>query len=562
MSSAHRRPALVSLISIAAAVSLSIAAPVAGPIVFEEIAAQAGLAFVSDSSPTPNKNQPETMVAGVALLDYDNDGFLDVYVVNGAAIPSLRKEGPQYWNRLYHNNHDGTFTDVTEKAGLAGQGYGMGVAVGDYDNDGWPDIYLASVTKNQLFHNNHDGTFTDVTDKAGVGGGMLNGKKMWSVSALWVDYNNDGLLDLFVVNYCKWEVNKDPMCGPAGKRAYCHPLNYQPLPDTLYRNNGDGTFTDVSAEAGLNKHYGKGMTAVMADYDGDGFMDIFVTNDTMPNFLFHNIGGTKFEEVALEQGVAYPESAKALSGMGADFKDVDNDGRPDIWHTAVENESFPLYHNRGNQFWEATYKSRLTSTRTMSGWSNGIFDFDNDGWKDLFVARGNVLDNVALFSSRQYQEPNSVFRNLGNGTFQDVSSTAGPGFQHAAAHRGVAFGDLDNDGRVDAVVTVLNGKMEYFHNITKNGNHWIMLKLAGVKSNRMGLGAQIAITAEDGSKQYNHATTAVGYACSSDPRVHFGLGASKVVREIDIRWPSGIRQTLRNVPADQILTVVERAGIQ
>jgi hypothetical protein len=289
-------------------------------------------------------------------------------------------------------------------------------------------------------------------------------------------------------------------------------------------------------------------------------MDVFVTNDTMPNFLFHNMGGKSFEEVALEQGVAYPESAKAISGMGADFKDVDNDGKPDIWHTAIENESFPLYHNRGTEFWEATFKSKLTSTRTMSGWSNGIFDFDNDGWKDLFVARGNVLDNVALFSTRKYEEPNTVFRNLGNGTFQDVSATAGPGFQHAAAHRGAAFGDLDNDGRVDAVVTVLNGKTEYFHNVTSNANHWILLKLVGAKSNRMGLGAQIAITAEDGSKQYNHATTAVGYASSSDPRVHFGLGASKVVREIDIRWPSGIRQTLRNVPVDQILTVEERAG--
>jgi len=554
-------PLKVSLIAIAVAVSLAIAAPVAGPIVFEEIAAKCGLDFTSNSSPTANKNQPETMVAGVALLDYDNDGFLDVYLVNGAAIPSLRKEGPQYWNRLYHNNHDGTFTDVTQKAGVAGEGYGIGVAVGDYDNDGWPDIYLASVTKNQLFHNNHDGTFTDVTDKAGVGGGMLDGKKMWSVGALWVDYNNDGLLDLFVANYCKWEVNKDPFCGPAkDKRSYCHPQNYQPLPNTLYRNNGNGTFTDVSAATGVNKFYGKGMTAVMADYDGDGFMDIFVTNDTMPNFLFHNIGGKKFEEVALEQGVAYPEGAKAISGMGADFKDVDNDGKPDIWHTAIENESFPLYHNRGTEFWESTYNSKLTSTRTMSGWSNGIFDFDNDGWKDLFVARGNVLDNVALFSTRRYEEPNTVFRNVGGGVFQDVSAGAGPDFQHPEAHRGAAFGDLDNDGRVDAVVTVLNGKAEYFHNITSNRNHWILLKLVGVKSNRMGLGAQISITAEDGSRQYNHATTAVGYACSSDPRVHFGLGASKVVREIDIRWPSGIRQTLRNVRADQILTVEERAG--
>jgi hypothetical protein len=535
------------------------AAPLTGPIAFEEIGVRSGLAFVSNSSPTEHKNQPETMVAGVALFDYDGDGFLDVYFVNGAAIPSLKKEGPQYWNRLYHNNRDGTFTDVTEKAGVAGEGFGMGVAVGDYDNDGWPDLYVANVTRNQLFRNNHDGTFTDVTEKAGVGGGMRDGRKMWSVSALWVDYNNDGLPDLFVSNYCKWEVNADPFCGPKPElRSYCHPKNYAPLPDTLYRNNGDGTFTDVSAETGIDKYPGKGMGAVMADYDGDGFMDIFVANDTLPNFLFHNLGGKKFEEVGLEKGVAYPESASAISGMGADFRDVDNDGLPDIWHTAIENESFPLYRNRGGDFLEITGQAMLLKTRGMSGWSNGIFDFDNDGWKDLFVARGNVLDNVAKLANRRYEEPNTVFRNLGNGKFEDVSARAGAGFQREAAHRGAAFGDIDNDGRVDAVVTVLNGRARYFHNITRNSNHWIELKLAGTKSNRMGLGAQVRITGEDGRKQWNQATTAVGYGCSSDPRVHFGMGAAKIASEIEIRWPSGIRQRLRNVAADRVVTIEEK----
>lgn len=535
--------------------------PAAGPIVFEEIAGRSGLGFVSDSSPTPNKNQPETMVAGIALLDYDNDGYLDVFVVNGAAIPSLQKESPKYWNRLYHNNHDGTFTDVTEAAGVAGIGYGMGAAVGDYDNDGRPDIYVVNVGKNQLLHNNGNGTFTDVTDKAGVGGGVLDGNKMWSVSAAWVDYNNDGRLDLFVSNYCKWEVNKDPYCGPTPKlRAYCHPNNYANLPNTLYRNNGDGTFTDVSEETGISKYFGKGMGAAIADYDGDGFMDIFVANDNRPNFLFHNLGGKKFEEVALESGVAYAQSGSSLSGMGVDFKDIDNDGRPDIWHTAVENESFPLFRNvGGGQFVEETLPAQLAVTRTMSGWGNGIFDFDNDGWKDLFVARSNVLDNIAQFANRKYEEPNSVFRNLGNGKFQDVSREAGPDFQLAAAHRGVAFGDLDNDGRIDAVVTVLNGPLQYFHNISKNSNHWILLKLAGKKSNRMGIGAKIRITGDDGKAQYNEATTAVGYACSSDSRVHFGLGSSRMIREIEITWPSGIRQVLRNIPSDQILKVEEQA---
>ncbi len=550
-----------AFVPIVIGVGALLSASATGPIVFEEIAERSGLTFVSDSSPTPNKNQPETMVAGVALFDYDNDGYLDVYLVNGAAIPSLRKESPKYWNRLYHNNHDGTFTDVTEKAGVAGEGYGMGVAIGDYDNDGWPDIYVVNTGKNQLFHNNRNGTFTDVTDKAGVGGGMLDGKKMWSVSAAWVDYNNDGLLDLFVSNYCKWEVNKDPFCGPKPElRAYCHPNNYPNLPNTLYRNNGDGTFTDVSAETGIAKYYGKGMGVAIADYDGDGFMDIFVANDNRPNFLFHNLGGKKFEEVALESGVAYTQSGSAVSGMGADFRDVDNDGRPDIWHTAVENESFPLYLNRGDgQFWERTLQAHLQGTRDMSGWGNGIFDFDNDGWKDLFVARGNVLDNVAQFSNRHYEEPNAVFRNLGNGKFQDVSAEAGPDFQKAAAHRGVAFGDVDNDGRMDAVVAVLNGKVKYFHNISKNANHWSLLKLIGKRSNRMAVGAQIRITGEDGAKQYNQVTTAVGYACASDSRVHFGLGASKTIREIDIKWPSRIHQVLHNVAADRILTIEEPA---
>lgn len=500
------------------------------------------------------------MVAGVALLDYDNDGYLDVLVVNGAAIPSLQKESPKYWNRLYHNNHDGTFTDVTEAAGVAGVGYGMGVAVGDYDNDGFPDIYVVNVGKNQLLHNNGNGTFTDVTDKAGVAGGILDGKKMWSVSAAWVDYNNDGLLDLFVSNYCKWEVNKDPYCGPTPKlRAYCHPNNYANLPNTLYHNNGDGTFTDVSAETGIAKYVGKGMGVAIADYDGDGFMDIFVANDNHPNFLFHNLSGKKFEEVALEAGVAYAQSGSALSGMGVDFKDVDNDGRPDIWHTAVENESFPLFHNvGGGQFVEQTLPAQLAVTRTMSGWGNGIFDFDNDGWKDLFVARSNVLDNIAEFGNRKYEEPNSVLHNLGNGKFRDVSSEAGPDFQLAAPHRGVAFGDIDNDGRIDAVVTVLNGSLRYFHNISKNDHHWIILKLVGKKSNRMGLGAQVRVTTDDGRVQYNQATTAVGYASASDSRVHFGLGGSRIIRKVEITWPSRIRQVLWDVPSDHILKVEEQ----
>jgi enediyne biosynthesis protein E4 len=561
------RPGGLSYLALALLGTLLVlaAAPAAGPIVFEEIADRAGIRFIADNSPTPNKNLPETMLAGVALLDYDNDGYLDIYFVNGAALPSLKKDSPKYWNRLFHNNHDGTFTDVTEKAGVRGEGYGMGVAVGDYDNDGWPDIFLANVTKNQLLHNNHDGTFTDVTDKSGVAGVLLDGKKMWAVSAGWFDYDNDGRLDLFVSNYCKWEANKDPVCGPnPNVRTYCHPKNYAPLPNTLYHNNGDGTFTDVSAAAGISQIRGKGMGVAFADYDHDGFMDVFVANDNAPNMLFHNLAGKKFEETALQTGVAYPESGSYMSGMGADFRDVDNDGRDDIWVTGFEGDTFPLFRNRGaaGDFADITGAAGIAGvTRSMSGWSNGIFDFDNDGWKDLLAARGHVIDNIALMSMRKAEEPNTVLRNLGNGKFQDVSAGAGVAFQTALAHRGAAFGDIDNDGRIDAVISVLQGNAQYFHNVSNNGNHWILLKLVGVKSNRMGLGARVRITTNAGV-QYNHATTSVGYACSSDPRVHFGLGASKVVKEIDIVWPSRIHQTLHNVPSDRVLTVTETADQQ
>ena len=528
---------------------------------FEEIAARSGLHFTTRNCATPNKNQIETMVAGVALLDYDGDGYLDVYLVNGAEIPSLQKTSPEYWNRLFHNNGDGTFSDVTEKAGVAGAGYGMGVAVGDYDNDGRPDIFLASVTGNQLFHNNGDGTFTEVSAKAGVAGAVYKGRKMWSVGAGWFDYNNDGLLDLFVVNYCQWEVNKDPYCAlKEGLRAYCHPNKYPPLHNTLYRNNGDGTFTDVTHETGIDAFLGKGMSVSFADFDGDGYPDAFVANDTTPNFLLHNLGGKRFEEVALAAGVAFSPDGNALSGMGSDFRDVNNDGLPDIWHTAVEHEDFPLYINQGKGiFMDATVPSGLGRfTNRMTGWSNGIFDFDNDGWKDLFVARANVMDNIQeAIPSQMYPEHNSVFRNLGNGKFEDVSEDAGPDFLIADAHRGVAFGDIDNDGRIDAVVTTLNGHVKLFHNISDTNHHWILLRLVGTKSNRMGLGAKIRITTDDGRIQWNEVTTAVGYACSSDSRVHFGLGISRLIRELEIVWPSRIRQVLHDVEVDRILTVKE-----
>jgi len=525
---------------------------------FEDIADKAGLRYTTENCPTPNKNQPETMAGGVALLDYDSDGYLDVYLTSGAAIPSLEKDSPKYWNRLFHNNHDGTFTDVTEKAGVAGAGYSQGVAVGDYDNDGHPDIFVAGATGNQLFHNNGDGTFSDVTKRAGLTGPVLDGKKMWSIGAGWFDYNNDGNLDLFVVNYVHWEVNKDPMCTNAGVRGYCAPQNYAPLHNTLYRNNGDGTFTDVSEETGISEHRGKGMSVSFADYDHDGFMDVFATNDTMANFLFHNVGGRKFEEVGVWAGVAYGPYGYALSGMGSDFRDVNNDGLPDIWHTAVEHETFPLYINQDHGNFTNKGSGLAIPTVTMSGWSNGIFDFDNDGWKDLFVSRGNVEDTVSLIvPGRQYGEPNSVFRNLRNGNFEDVSDLAGSDFKKLAPHRGAAFGSLFNDGRIDAVVSALGRATELWRNVSGGEHHWILFKLVGTKSNRMGLGAQIRIVTENGRSQWNHATTAVGYASSSDSRVHFGLGENKLIKEVEIRWPSGHRQLLQNLAVDRVMTVEE-----
>ena len=537
-----------------------LAAQAPAPITFDEIAKPAGVNFVLDNAASPSKNQPESVVGGVALLDYDGDGYLDIYFVNGAAIPSLQKDGSQFKNRLYHSNHDGTYTDVTEKAGVGGDGFDIGVAVGDYDNDGKPDIYTVGVTKNHLYHNNGDGTFTDVTDKAGVAGGVYDGtKKMWSVAAAWVDYNNDGLLDLFVSNYVKWDVNRDPLCMMAKVRSYCSPDHYEELPNTLYRNNGDGTFTDVSQETGIAKYSGRGMGVAIADYDGDGFIDIFVANDGSRNLLFHNLGGKRFEEVAVAAGVAYTQDGRVVSGMGAVFVDVNNDGRPDIWMTALPMQTFPLYLNRGNgEFENVSERSGLAwQTLPMAGWSNAVVDLDNDGWKDLFAARSDVLDTIEQFSARRFATPNVVLRSLGNGKFRDVSATAGAAFQLPAVHRGSATGDLDNDGRMDVVVAVANGQAKIFHNVTQTTNHWILLQLRGTKSNRMGIGAQIQLTAEDGVKQYSEVSTSVGYASSSDCRVHFGLGASKMVKEIEIRWPSGTRQTLKNVQGDKIVSIDE-----
>jgi hypothetical protein len=538
--------------------SANTAAPAASAIRFENVIAPSKLKFKLKNSVSPQRYTFETMAGGVALFDYNNDGLLDIFFTNGAAIPSLEKSDPSYFNRLFRNNGDGTFTDVTEKAGLQGIGYSMGVAAGDYDNDGFVDLYVTGVNRNQLFHNNGDGTFTDVTEKAGVGGIVPKLGKAWSVAAGWFDYNNDGLLDLFVVNYLNYNIKTATHCVQQGLPAYCSPVDFLGMPNILYRNNGDGTFTDVSEQSHISKYVGKGMGLAFADYDNDGFTDIFVSNDTFENYLLHNNRDGTFTNVALVAGVAYNAFGNAIAGMGADFRDVDNDGRPDIFETAMFGEGFPLYKNLGDgQFQDVTAAAGLSAlTSRSTAWGVGIFDFDNDGNKDLFTANSDILDNSMELAHRPFPLPNRVFRNQGDLKFEDVSSKAGTSFSVPAAHRGAAFGDLNNDGKIDVVVSVLNGPPEMWMNRSSNVNHWIIVKLVGVKSNRDGLGTKIKITTSLGT-QYNQATTAVSYNSSSDKRVHFGLGSPGVVEAMELTWPSGIKQVLKNVRADQILTVTE-----
>ena len=532
--------------------------PIASAIEFENVIKASKIKFILKNSVSPQRYSIETMTGGVAVFDYNNDGFLDIFFTNGAAIPSLEKSDPSYYNRLFRNNGDGTFTDVTESAGLKGKGYSMGVAAGDYDNDGFVDLYVTGVNYNQLFHNNGDGTFTDVTAKAGVSGIIPESGKAWSITAGWFDYNNDGLLDLFVVNYLDYDIHTAALCNQDGVPAYCSPNGFQGTHNILYRNNGDGTFTDVSAQSHISQYIGKGMGVAFADYDDDGFTDIFVSNDTFQNFLLHNNGDGTFTDVALEAGVAFTGNGKTVAGMGADFRDLDNDGKPEIFHTAMFGDTFPLYRNLGGgQFEDATSRAGLTTlTSRFTAWGTGAFDFDNDGRKDLFAATSDILDNADAVVHRPYALPNLLLRNKGNLTFEDVSATAGAAFSVPAAHRGTAFGDFNNDGKIDIVVTVLNGPPELLMNRTRDQNHWIILKLVGVKSNRDGLGTKVKISTSHGD-QYNEATTAVGYNSSSDKRVHFGLGDATVIDKIELAWPSGVKQILNNVKADQILTVTE-----
>jgi enediyne biosynthesis protein E4 len=529
------------------------------PAVFTNVTAKLGLRFHYSSSHTSKKYLIETMGAGVALLDYDNDGLLDIFLVNGTPISdptpkgfTPQKPSPEYWNRLYHQQKDGTFADVTEKAGLQGAGYGMGVAVGDYDNDGYEDLYVTAFGGNKLYHNNKNGTFSDVTKSAGVAA------EGWSTSSAWVDLDGDGLLDLIVLRYLKWDFD-DIWCGEhkEGYRAYCHPDQFQPITPLVYHNDGGGHFTEVSQKIGISKP-GKGLGIAIGDYDRDGHIDVFVANDSVPEFLYHNKGDGTFEEVGLATEVAVDDGGNTYAGMGVDFSDYNNDGFPDLVVTNLANQRFALYQNTGhaNFLYVSNASGIGRMTATHSGWGIRFIDYDNDGWKDLLIAQGHVIDTIEQnFPQLRYREPMALARNTGHG-FTDVSKDSGAVFHERWAARGLAIGDIDNDGRLDAIVSTNDGAVYVLHNDCQTSNHWLSLNLVGKKSNRDGIGAEVEVVTAKG-QQFATVSTSSSYLSASDKRVHFGLGPETAVLQLKIRWPSGIRQTLANVRTDQTLTVNE-----
>ena len=534
--------------------------PSSSPGKFVDRTAQLGVHFKHEASLTTRKYLLESMGSGVALFDYDNDNRLDIFLANGARIddPMLkaaipRKDSPKYWNRLYHQKPDGTFEDVTERAGLTGNGYSTGVAVGDYDNDGFEDLFVAGYGHSTLYHNNGDGTFTDVTLSSGVAGAG------WATSAAWVDYDNDGRLDLVVARYMEWDF-EDIYCGlrEAGFRSYCHPDLFKPVSVLLYHNDGEGKFTEVAHKAGIDKP-AKGLGVAIADYDHDGWTDIVIANDSIPEYLFHNKGNGTFEEIGLPSGVALDGSGATFAGMGVEFEDYDNDGWVDVFITDLANQRYALYRNLGDGTFDYVSNSTGISAATLlhSGWGVRFLDYDNDGWKDLFIVQSHVMDTIEVNEPHlHYKEPPMLLRNDNGKRFVNVSADSGEPFQQAWVGRGMAIGDINNDGKIDVVLSTNNGQAYLLLNETPTANHWITLKLVGVKSNRDGIGSQVKITTETGD-QYASATTAGSYQSSSDKRVHFGLGAAKSVKVVQIRWPSGIVQTLKEVKPDQVVTVTE-----
>jgi hypothetical protein len=529
---------------------------------FADVTRTAGIGFAHQNSATSNKHLLETMGGGVALLDYDNDGRLDVFLTNGAQIGDPMPDGrqpdksdPKFWNRLYRQTPDGTFVDVTEKAHLTGMPqnrYGMGAAVGDYDNDGFEDLYVTNYGANTLYHNNGDGTFTDVTARSGVAAAG------WSASAGFFDYDNDGRLDLFITRYVDWGFQNNRYCGERkpGYRSYCHPDNYEGMTDLLYRNNGDGTFSDVSERSGIAKSVGKGLGVSFADYDNDGFVDIYVANDSVQSFLFHNNGDGTFAEIGLLAGVGFNEDGKTFAGMGVDFADYDNDGRPDIFVTDLSNERYRLFRqNPDGTFRDVTNSTGVGgATQLFSGWSTRFFDYDDDGWKDLFVAQGHVMDTIDKTAPNlKYLQSPLLLRNR-SGQFEPVD--AGEALQQQWAGRGAAFGDLDNDGDVDIVLSNVGQSAVVLRNEGGNRNNWLQIRTVGTTSNRDGIGCRVKVVSASGATQYFTVTTAVGYLSASDSRLTVGLGRDSDAL-VEIRWPSGAIQRFGNARAGQVLTATE-----
>jgi enediyne biosynthesis protein E4 len=527
-------------------------------VVFENVTEASKVNFLHNSSATSNKYLIETMGGGVALFDYDNDGRLDVFFVNGArladpmpAAATPDKSDRLWWNRLLHQKSDGTFEDVTERAGMTGMPqnrYNMGVATGDIDNDGWVDLYVTGYGGNTLYRNRGDGTFTDITAKSGTAAAG------WSASAGFLDYDNDGKLDLFVGRYVDWTFENNRYCGVVkpGGRAYCHPDNFKGVANILYRNNGDGTYSDVSVKAGVANPNGKTLGVSFADFDKDGWTDIYVANDSVQCFLYRNKRDGTFEEVSLAAGAGFNEDGKTFAGMGTDFSDYDNDGWPDIVVTDLSGERYVLFHNnRDGTFTDATNESGLgRATHAYSGWSTRLFDYDNDGWKDLFVAQGHVMDTIAVTSPNlSYLQPPLLMKNTGAGRFERVK--AGPPFSLAWAGRAAAFGDIDNDGDIDIVVANVNQRAYILRNNGGNRNGWIAL-------DGLGIGCRVKAVSAAGREQYYEVQTAVGYQSASDPRLVIGLGGEGSARLIEVRWPSGKVRHFENVKSGQRLKVKEQ----
>ena len=523
---------------------------------FTNIAAASKFSYVTNNDLSSRKYFAQPMCGGVAVFDFDNDGRPDIFFTNGAKLPELKKTGPAFYNCLLRNRGDGKFEDVTRKVGLAGENldYNFGVAIGDYDNDGFEDIFICSAGRNALYHNNGNGSFTDVTLQAGIGGKPAN---TLSVGAAWFDYDNDGMLDLVVSNYTIWSPQTDQRCSAAGVEYYCDPrLYYQPVPHRLYHNLGNGKFEDVTEKSGFGAVPGKGMGISIADFNDDGRQDVFIANDTEANALFTNKGDGTFEEQALPLGVAYDDTAKAVSSMGSDAQDFDNDGRVDIFYNNLMGQIWALFQNGGDFFRYVSAQAKLRQlSAPFSGWSAGFIDYDNDGWKDLYSANGDV-DNIKP-NARQHD---TMFENAGGKQFQDVSAVMGKDFLRTGYQRGSAFGDFNKDGFEDIVVTSLNEAPRILINSADSGNHWLVLELVGRSSNRDAIGAKVKLTTASGRILHNHVSVSVGFMSSSDKRVHFGMGAEKQARSIEIRWPRGAVQQISNVAADQYLRIEEPAG--